>query len=92
MGMRIGPAALRRRRLVGAAAAVVLAACAPGARSSTGGGESLTLSKQPVTLRALVRPATDGHVKWFKQQTPREFELAHPNVKVEFEEVSGGQR
>ena len=43
-----------------------------------------------MTVRALVRAGTDGHVKWFKQQTPRVFEPEHPTVKVEFEEVSGG--
>jgi len=78
-----------RRQLIGAAGAGVLAGCVPAA-SGGAGGETLALSKTPVTVRALVRAATDGHVKWFKQQTPAVFEREHPTVKVEFEEVTGG--
>ena len=79
-----------RRRVLGAlGGAGVLAACAPGAESG-GGGEALTLSKTPVTVRALVRAGTDGHVRWFKQQTPAVFEKERPTVKVEFEEVTSG--
>jgi hypothetical protein len=69
----------------------VLAACAPGGAPGAGSGpEALTLSRTPVTVRALVRAGTDGHVRWFKQQTPRVFEPEHPTIKLEFEEVSGG--
>ena len=85
---------LSRRRLVslGASAAGVnaaLVACAPGTTSG-GAGETLALSKTPVKVRALVRAGTDGHVKWFKQQTPKVFEAERSTIKVEFEEVSGG--
>jgi multiple sugar transport system substrate-binding protein len=69
-------------------ASAIAAGCGIGAGSTP--GETLTLSKTPVQLRALVRAGTDGHVKWFKQQTPAIFEKEHPNVRVQFEEVTGG--
>ena len=86
-----------RRRLLAAlsgASAIgtvpALVSCAQGAGGTGAGGETLTLSKTPVTLRALVRAGTDGHVRWFKQQTPAIFEKERPTVKVEFEEVTAG--
>jgi multiple sugar transport system substrate-binding protein len=75
--------------ILGAAMPAILAACAPGASPAATGGEALQRSKTPVSLRVLTRASTDGHTRWFKQQTPAVFEPQFPTIKVQFEEVSG---
>jgi multiple sugar transport system substrate-binding protein len=89
--MRASSTTRRRLYRTGAAAAAAMASLAGSAACGGRGEEAKKPAIQgPATITVLTRAGPFGHTGWYKDVTPRVFEKQFPNIKVEFDEATGG--
>jgi multiple sugar transport system substrate-binding protein len=70
----------------GLAAGSFLAACGGSRAEET----KWSATRAPVAISVLTRAGPFGHTGWYKDVTPRVFEKQFPNIKVEWDEATGG--